>query len=152
VPAETVALLPSLGLSSICNVLAAIKTARYLRLTEKDVIITVATDDATMYGTEREKATARDFGDGFGFDAVSAGETFARHLAGQTTEHLLELTESDRHRIFNLGYFTWVEQQGVPLAEFEARRRQTFWKGLRAVVPVWDAMIDEFNGRTAKRS
>ena len=29
---------------------------------------------------------------------------------------------TDRNRIFNLGYFTWVEQQGVSLDDFEARR------------------------------
>ena len=37
------------------------------------------------------------------------------------------MTRADRDRIFNLGYFTWVEQQGVPLDEFEARRDQAFW-------------------------
>ena len=30
----------------------------------------------------------------------------------------------------------------------EARRRQTFWRGLRELIPRWDARIDEFNART----
>jgi hypothetical protein len=38
-----------------------------------------------------------------------------------------------------------VEQQGVPLADFEARRQQKFWTGLRDLIPVWDGLIDEFN-------
>jgi cysteine synthase A len=29
-----------------------------------------------------------------------------------------------------------------------ARRDQAFWIGLRELVPAWDAMIEEFNGRT----
>jgi cysteine synthase len=145
VPRALVDQLGALGLSGICNVVAAIKTAKYLRLGEKDVIATIATDDSAMYGSEREKTLARDFPGGF--DAVSAGETFAQHLRGAATDGLLELTQTDRHRIFNLGYFTWVEQQGVSLADFEARRQQKFWVGLRELVPIWDRLIDEFNQR-----
>ena len=143
VPAEIAALLPSLGFSGICNVLGAIKTAKYLRLGPKDAILTVATDDAAMYGSEREKARARLFPSGF--DAVSAGETFGQHLAATATDHLIELSRIDRDRIFNLGYFTWVEQQGVSLEEFEVRRDQKFWRGLRALTAVWDERIGEFN-------
>jgi hypothetical protein len=138
--------LPSFGFSSICNILAAIKTARHRRLGPDDVVITVATDGAAMYGTEIERIVARDFGGGF--DAVAAAETYAEHVLGASTDHLLELTSADRDRIFNLGYFTWVEQQGVPLEEFEARRRPETWAEIRAVAPVWDRMIEEFNART----
>ena len=53
----------------------------------------------------------------------------------------------ERNRIFNLGYFTWVEQQGIPLEHFEARRRQTFWRSLRPALDVWDGLIGEFNQR-----
>ena len=79
VPAETVAALGSLGLSSICNVLAAIKVARNQRLGPDDVILTVATDGAELYGTELERIVARDFPGGF--DAVAAGRD-VRGLAG----------------------------------------------------------------------
>jgi hypothetical protein len=60
----------------------------------------------------------------------------------------LELGEVGRRRIFNLGYYTWVEQQGVDFEDFEARRDQTFWKGLHPLIDLWDSMIDEFNART----
>ena len=52
------------------------------------------------------------------FDAVSAGETWGRSLAAAGVDHVLELSHIDRKRIFNLGYFTWVEQQGVSLDGF----------------------------------
>lgn len=145
VPDETLAQLSSFGFSGICNVLAAIKTAKHLRLGPDDAIVTVATDGGAMYGSERDKALAKYFRDGF--DAVSAAETFGRHVLGLGTDDLLELGQLERERIFNLGYFTWVEQQGVSVADFEARRRQSFWRDLRANVPAWDAMITEFNGR-----
>ena len=140
---EVIERLPSLGLSSICNVVAAIKLAKYFNLGEHDIVLTVATDGAMMYATERAKAVRRYFNGRF--DTVAAGETFGECLAGIATDHFLELGARDRDRTFNLGYYTWVEQQGVPLADFEARRSQDFWKQLRASGPALDAMIAEFN-------
>jgi cysteine synthase len=146
VPEETLAALPSFGLSSICNVLAAVKTAKYLGLGPDDVIVTVATDGAEMYETERVRISARDFP--AGFDAVAAAETFGRWMLAAGTDDLLETTAEDRARIFNLGYFTWVEQQGLSIEEFEARREQSFWTALRLKLDTWDEMIREFNART----
>jgi hypothetical protein len=45
--------------------------------------------------------------------AVDAAEVFGRHFGHVTTEDMIECTERDRNRIFNLGYYTWVEQQGT---------------------------------------
>jgi len=146
VGAAVLDLLPALGLSSICNVLAAIKTAKYYGLGPEDVVMTVATDGAAMYGSEREKALRKFFPDGF--DEVAAGETFTECVLSADTDHLRECSQMERARIFNLGYFTWVEQQGVPLEEFESRREQRFWTEMRQILPLWDQMIEEFNGRT----
>jgi cysteine synthase len=146
VPEPVLASLPAFGLSSICNILAAVKTAKYLRLGPDDVIMTVATDGAGMYGSERERIVARDFP--AGFTAADAAETFGRWMLGTGPDDLLETTLADRNRIFNLGYYTWVEQQGISLADFEVRRDQRFWTGLRDLLPAWDAMITEFNERT----
>ena len=146
VDAGLVAELGNLGLSSICNMLASIKLAKRLGLGPDDMIVTVATDGAAMYASERDKTLAAVFADGF--DEAAAGETFARHLAAVTTDHLLELSGIDRERIFNLGYFTWVEQQGIALDDFDARRDQAFWRSLRDLIPRWDALIDEFNAQT----
>ena len=146
VPEPVLASLPAFGLSSICNILAAVKTAKHLRLGPDDVIMTVATDGAGMYGSERERITARDFP--AGFTPADAAEVFGRWMLGTGPDDLLETTLADRNRIFNLGYYTWVEQQGVSLADFEARRDQRFWAGLRDLLPAWDAMITEFNERT----
>jgi len=138
--------LANFGLSSLCNMLAAIKTAKYFDLGPDDVILTVATDGAAMYGSEITKAVTRYFGNRF--DEVAAGETWGRALAGAGTDHLIEATQTDRRRMFNLGYFTWVEQQGVSLDEFSARAKQSFWDGLLDLVPAWDAMIAEFNAKS----
>ena len=146
VPAPVLDELPSLGLSSICNVLGAIKTAKFYGFGADDVVITVATDGAAMYHSERDLAVARYFPDGF--DTVGAAEAFAEHLLGATTDHLRELGHEERERIFNLGYFTWVEQQGVSIADFTARRRPEFWQDVRRQSATWDEAIDDFNART----
>ncbi len=109
-------------------------------------MVTVATDGFSLYDTEREKALGAYFPDGF--DEVAAAEVFGEHLAGAGTDNLLELTRPDRERIFNLGYFTWVEQRGVSIEDFTARRDQRFWREMREIIPVWDEMIGEFNART----
>ena len=131
------------GLSSLCNVLAAIELAKHWLLSADQAILTVATDGAAMYASEMEKTVAARF-DGR-FDADAAAAVFADDLVGTGDRELLVLTDRDRDRIFNLGYFTWVEQQGVELADFEARRDQEFWLGLRELVPLWDGLIDRFN-------
>jgi cysteine synthase len=141
-----VAELAHLGFSGICNLLAAIKTARQLDLGPDDVVVSVATDGGAMYLSEIPKIVAKRCGGRF--DAISAGEVWGRDLAAVTTDHVLELTHAERRRIFNLGYFTWVEQQGVSLQEFDARLHQSFWDGLLELVPAWDAMIAEFNSKS----
>ena len=132
-----------IGLSGIANLLAAMKTAKRLELGEEDVILTLATDSAALYDSERGKFLAAYYPDGF--DAVSAGEVFGQHLLGIADNDVLELTHAERSRIFNLGYYTWVEQQGVPLAAFERRRTRGFWSELQQAAPAWDALIAEFN-------
>ncbi len=144
---EVVDALEHFGFSAICNTLAAVKTARLLDLGESDALITVATDGAALYPSERAKTLATRFGGEF--SSTDAAEVFGEHLAHTSTEHMIDCTEADRRRIFNLGYYTWVEQQGTPFELFEERRHQSFWQGLRRYVGVWDSMIDEFNDRVA---
>jgi NADPH-dependent 2,4-dienoyl-CoA reductase/sulfur reductase-like enzyme len=139
--------LSSLGLSSICNVLGAIKTAKYFGYGPDDVVVTVATDGAAMYASERALALAEYFP--HGMDEVAAGEVFGEHILGATTDHLLEPTLTERQRIFNLGYFTWVEQQGVSVDDFSVRKEPSFWTAMREIILVWDGVTEDSNARTA---
>jgi len=143
---EAVKNLSGLGLSGIGNVLAAIKTAKLLNLGENEAVITVATDSSALYKSERDHTEQDAFP--HGFDAVAAGEVFAQHMRGLGCDNIQELNHQDRSRIFNLGYFTWVEQQGIALEDFDKRRHQSFWKDLQNLLPIWDGMIDDFNRHT----
>jgi cysteine synthase len=147
---DTVEALSHLGLSSICNVLACIQVSKHLGLGPAEALVTVATDGAQLYSTEIEKAVRKHFAGGF--DSRTAQRTFEECLLRVDTRHLLELSPTDRDRIFNLGYFTWVEQQGVSLEDFGVRRGQEFWRGLRDLVAAWDERITAFNGETRLRS
>merc|ERR1711924_162147 len=122
---------------------------KYYNMGEKDVLMTVATDSAAMYGSEFHKIKVKAFGEQ-PFDQVSAGEAWGRAILGANTGDLLELTEMDKHRIFNLGYYTWVEQRGLTVPEFDCRRQQEWWKSLHDLVPQWDKLIKEFNEEVAK--
>ena len=148
--AELIDALTHFGFSAICNVLAAIKTAKLMGYDANDAIVTIATDGGALYPSERVKTIANRFkGE---FTAVDAAEIFSEHLGSVSTDNMIDCTERDRNRIFNLGYYTWVEQQGTPLDVFEARRSQSFWRSVRSYAPVWDNLITEFNARVAKAS
>jgi cysteine synthase len=132
------------GLSSIANILGAIKFAKHYGLASDSVVMTVATDGADLYGSEvrrylQERHNSQEL------SAEMAAEIVSAHLIGVDTDNVLDATPRERDRIFNLGYFTWVEQRDVAVADFERRRRQNFWRGLRDLVPQWDEMIAAFN-------
>ena len=148
ISAEILDALTSLGFSGIANVLAAIKLAKYLSLGPEDVLITVATDGSALYQTELQKWLSLEAPEGV--DETLSAELYGTHLKNVRVDHLLELTEIDRNRIFNLGYYTWVEQQGINIQDFERRRHQTFWNQLERLIPTWDAMIEAFNQETAQ--
>jgi cysteine synthase A len=145
VPSGLIEQLGSLGLSSICNIVASIKLAKHAGLGADDAIITVATDGAALYRSELERVVRRDYG--ANFDSTAAAATFGEQLLGAAPDHVLELTAAERRRIFNLGYYTWVEQQGVGIDEFRARAEQSTWTAMRELLPAWDAMIGELNAR-----
>jgi hypothetical protein len=74
-----------------------------------------------------------------------AAELVGEHLLGAGTEYVLDANHRERERIFNLGYFTWIEQQGIKLSDFDRRKSQDFWRGLQDLVPQWDELITAFN-------
>lgn len=147
---ELVRQFENVGISGLANIVAAIKVAKHLDYGPNDVIMTVATDSAALYGSEAESLSARRYP--AGIDAVNAGEIFARHVEGASDDNVLELRHVDRKRIFNLGYYTWVEQQGVSVEDFDRRKSQDFWTSLVATIPAWDRMIEEFNDEAGSRT
>ena len=139
---EFVGRLPEFGFSSIANIIASIKLAKKMKLTKNDAIITVATDGADLYETELAK-TKKQFSKIY--DQITCAEIFAKNFDAISVDHTLELSQIDKERIFNLGYYTWVEQQGTSLEEFEDRRNQSFWDKHYQDMISLDEKIKEFN-------
>jgi len=139
---ELINRLPEFGFSTIANILASIKLAKYMNLGKDDAIITVATDGADLYLSELEK-TKKEF-KGI-YDESMCAEIYGQYLKGISTDHTLELNQKEKERIFNLGYYTWVEQQGIDLEDFEKRRDQNFWNDHFQKMLSLDNRVKEFN-------
>jgi len=133
------------GISSIANIIGAIKMARYYEMNGNDVIFTVATDSMEMYQS-RLIETREIHGE---YSSFNAAVDFEGRLRELNTDNMLELSYYDRKRMHNLKYFTWVEQQGKTVEELNAQwYDDDYWKRQYALVDQWDARIDEFNERT----
>jgi cysteine synthase len=142
VPEEIVAQLDLLGFSGISNVLTAIKAAHYYEMGENDIMITVLTDSMELYKS-RLAAMNAEFGV---YGETDAAVDYARWLLGESTDNLLELRYTDRRRVHQLKYFTWVEQQGRTYDEIQAQWYDSeYWTRVQKQVPEIDALISEFN-------
>ena len=110
-----------------------------------DVVVTVLTDSMELYESRLEELHA-EAGE---YSAADAAADYARWIRGQSVDHLLELRYTDRRRIHNLKYFTWVEQQGKTYEEILAQWRQPdYWLAVQRMAPEIDALIRDFNART----
>lgn len=142
VPEETVCQLDLMGFSGISNVLSAVKFAKYFELGSNDVIVTVLTDSMDLY-TSRIQEMHKEFGE---YKNTEAAAHFARYLIGESTDNLLELRYTDKKRIHNLKYYTWVEQQGKTYEEIQDQWYDPdYWTSVQALTPKIDALIEDFN-------
>jgi len=144
VPQETIDRLEVLGISSISNVLSAIKAAKYWECDENDILFTPLTDSAGMYASRLIELTQ----ERGAYNQSQALVDWERYWLGEGTQNLQELTYQDRKRIHNLKYFTWVEQQGKTYEEILELWDPEFWDEAFSQVPKWDELINEFNSRT----
>jgi cysteine synthase len=110
------------GISGVCNVLAAIKTARHYGLGAGDAVITMATDGFDRYPSVLRRLVAER-------GAMDADEARRRLgiFRGQDRDWILEGTPEVRRRWHNQKYFTWVEQQGKTVDELRAQEDPAWW-------------------------
>lgn len=144
VPTEIANNLNLLGISGISNMLSAIKTAKFFEMTSEDVIITIATDSAEMYGSRLEELRA----ERGNYTQTQAVKDFEKCILGVNTDWMRELTYHDRKAIHNLKYFTWVEQQGKEVDDLNKLwYDMELWPKLFGQIKRWDELIMEFNDR-----
>ncbi len=145
VPTALIEMLDLLGISSIGNLVTAIKFARYYELGEHDIVMTVLTDSMEMYASRLQELNA-ERGE---FTDSDAAAVYARHLQGLGIDNMEELTYYSRKRIHNLKYYTWVEQQGKTYEEIQKQwDDDQYWESIPTCVDQIDALIEEFNAKT----
>jgi hypothetical protein len=142
VPEGIVDKLGFLGFSGISNVLSCIKTAKYYEMDENDIMLTVLTDSMDLYQS-RIHEMQQEFGQ---YTEKDAAADFARYLHGQSTDNMLELRYTDRRRIHNLKYYTWVEQQGRTYEEIQDQwYNPNYWTDVQKQADQIDELIVDFN-------
>ncbi len=144
VPAEIIKSLPLVGISGICNMLAAIKTAKMFEMDARDVIFVPLTDSMELYGSRIEECRQQRGA----YTEMHAARHCERYLRGAAVEHIRELTYFDRKALHNFKYFTWVEQQQRSVEDLRRLWDPDFWTETFEQVHEWDKQIEQFNHET----
>jgi len=128
------------GISGVCNVLGAIKTARYWGMGKEDLIVTVCTDAIDRYASVMHSLT-----ECFGpMDRTAAEVRLVSIFHRQKLDWIAEGTYQNRRQWHNLKYFTWVEQQGKSIEELNAQRTPAYWEAEQAKVEEVDRLIEAY--------
>jgi len=127
------------GISGICNILGAIKTAKLYHFGKGDVIYTIATDSLDRYYSVMGDMAAR-FGT---LDEAAAVGRVEGIFHGMRTDWTQLGTPDVRQRWHNLKYYTWVEQQGKSVEELDAQRDPEWWIEHQQRVTAIDARLSE---------
>lgn len=128
------------GISSVCNVLGAIKTAKFYNMGEDDVIVTICTDAIDRYYSVMDWLRQEEGQ----MDEPMAAQRMASTFHGQKLDWISEGTVESRQRWHNLKYYTWVEQQGKSVEELDAQRDPEWWHAHQRMVADIDARIIAF--------
>ncbi len=141
IPEATVEKLAAIfGISGVCNVLGAIKTAKFYNLGPKDLIVTICTDAMDRYHSVLGQLTESEGP----MDEAEAERRLTGIFHGQKLDWIMEGDRAGRTRWHNLKYFTWVEQQGKTTAQLNALSDPSFWIEQRAKVAEVDKMITAY--------
>ena len=142
---ELVPMLDTIGISGIGNILSAIKTAKHFEFTSEDIMITIATDSAQMYGSRLAELTA----ERGSYSLLQAARDHEKCMLGTSPAYMKELGYADRKAIHNLKYFTWIEQQGKDVDDLrQLWDDRHIWPQIFSQPARWDELINEFNEQT----
>jgi len=126
-----------MGISGVCNVLGAIKTAKYYGMGKDENIVTVATDAIDRYYSVMADMT-RDYG------PLTKTEAYYRThyiLKGAKTDYIREGSHFARMCWHNLKYYTWVEQQAKSVQELDAQKNPEWWHNHQSLVSEMDKLL-----------
>lgn len=130
------------GISGVCNLIGAIKTAKYYEMTHKDNIFTICTDTIDRYYSVMEHLT-QDFGTMTTTEAAVRYHSIFRNIK---LDYIEEGTFKTRRRWHDLKYYTWVEQQKKSIHELDAQKTQDYWIEKQSQIEIMDKKLKEIRG------
>ncbi len=128
------------GISGVCNLLGAIKTAKYYGMGKDDLIVTICTDAIDRYRSVMA-ALSETYG---AMDEREAAARVEWIIQGQKLDWIKEGTRANRTQWHNLKYYTWVEQQGRSIEELDAQKSPAWWEEHQAMVQEIDRKLLEY--------
>jgi cysteine synthase len=131
------------GISGVCNVLGAIKTAKHYQFDKQDVIVTICTDAIDRYHSVMQ-SMAECYG---AMDDAHAAAYVEGVFHGAKTDWIKDGTPDMRRQWHNLKYYTWVEQQGKTVEELDAQRDPEWWVKHQQLVPEMDQLIRQMRSQ-----
>jgi cysteine synthase len=124
------------GPSGVCNVIAAIKSAKHWELEAGQNVFTVATDGFDRYPSVVKHLVERE-----GPQTDEVAKARIELFRGADTTWVQDGTPAARRRWHNQKYFTWVEQQGKSVDELNALWEPSFWRDQAALIPEYDERV-----------
>jgi cysteine synthase len=130
------------GISGVCNVLGAIKTAKHYGMGKDDLVVTVCTDAMDRYHSVMGQMTQA-YGD---MDETEAQVRLESIFHQHKVDWISEGTQHTRNCWHNLKYYTWVEQQGKSVEELDAQKDPDYWLEKQAAIDETDKRILAYRG------
>jgi hypothetical protein len=128
-----------LGVSGICNIVGAIRLARYLDLGPEDNVVTIATDGMDRYPSvlanlEKRRGPLDDAKLGAGFEEIFRG--------GDPREILDVRPRQQKERLFGYKEQVWTAF-GYTRPYLESMKSQSFWDAESDKIPAIDQALLE---------
>lgn len=135
------------GISSVCNILGAIKTARLLGLGRGENVVTIATDGFDRYPSVMADLEARE---GPATESVLRRWHEEIFLAADTREFLEVRRPAQKERLFRMKEEMW-SRFGYPRKYLDRMKSQAFWDEEYAKIPYYDERIAALRSAPARR-
>ncbi len=144
IPIEKVQKLSQIfGISGVCNVLGAIKTAKFYGYGKGDLIVTICTDAIDRYYSTMAWLTEKEGA----MDETKAAIRLESIFHGATTDWVREGDRLAHQSWHNLKYYTWVEQQAKSVQELDAQRDPEWWEAEQAKIEQVDRLLTQVRGQ-----
>jgi cysteine synthase len=130
------------GISTVCNIIGAIKAAKVLKLGKGQNVVTIATDGFDRYPSVMRRLD-KTVGKMTKDEAKRRMDIFRK---ADIKEWVQEGTPYNRTRWHNQKYFTWVEQQGKSIEELRALTGPEFWLAEQAKIVDIDKKLAKARG------